>query len=304
MRANARDWSKRFLVLLALMLAASGAWAKSAYFIQADLVRGAVGAMGAVCVANAVFLPGEQMVWRAYVYDFETGDLLTQEDIDAKGIKVYGELDSGIKIGLNYIPHPPGSPDTELFWAAGWQIPEDYATGTYHWSVVVEDAAGNTATYTPMGVSVGLGSISIVAPPAASTSTTPPLATVADTAPAPDGEQLFVTNCSACHQVNGVGISGAFPPLADNPIVTADDPTFVTRVVLYGLEGKIDVAGTAYDGQMPPWQNVFDDAQVAAILSYVRSSWGNAGSAVDAATVAAQRAVPGTADDNYANYPH
>ncbi|MBW7916859.1 MAG: cytochrome c [Trueperaceae bacterium] len=303
MQANSSRWFTRTLVLLALLLAASGAWAKAAYFIQADVVRGAVGAMGAVCVANAVFIPGEQMVWRAYVYDSDSGDLLTQEQIDAKGIKVYGELDSGVKVALNYIPHPPESPNTELFWAAGWQIPRDYATGTYQWSVVVEDAAGNTATYMPMGHSVGLGAINIVAPPAAAAGGGgPALATVADTAP--DGEQLFVTNCSACHQANGVGISGTFPPLAGNPIITADDPTFITRVVLYGLQGKITVAGTDYDGVMPPWQNVFDDAQIAAILSYVRSTWGNSAAAVDAAAVAAQRAVPGSADDNYAKYPH
>ncbi|HRP48077.1 MAG TPA: c-type cytochrome [Trueperaceae bacterium] len=264
------------------MLAASGAWAKSAYFVQADVVRGAVGAMGAVCVANAVFNQGEEIVWRAYVYDSATGDLLTQADIDAKGVKVYGELDSGVKVPLNYGAHPPGQDKTEEYYAGAWQIPADYATGAYQWTVTVEDSAGNTATYEPMGHTIGLGGLTIVAPAAATAPADAQLAKVADTTPAPDGEALFVTNCSACHQATGLGIAGA----------------------LFGLQGKITVNGADFNGLMPAWENVLKDEEIAAVLTYTRSSWGNSASAVDAAAVAAQRAIPGTADDNYAHYPH
>lgn len=300
---RASRWAPRVLVLLGFMLALSGAWAKSAYFVQADVIRGAVGAMGAVCVANAVFVQGEEIVWRAYVYDSETGDLITQADIDAKGIKVYGELDSGVKVELRYGAHPPGTEKTEEYYAAAWQIPTDYATGSYQWSVSVADTAGNSGIYQPMGHTVGLGAINIVAPASAGATTTP-TATVADTTPAADGGKLFDANCAACHQATGVGIPAAFPPLAANPIITADDPTFITRVVLYGLQGKITVEGADFDGIMPAWENVFKDNEIAAILTYIRSSWGSSASAVDTASVAAQRAKPGSADDNYANYPH
>jgi len=285
------------------MLAIGGAWAKPAYFVQANVVRGAVGAMGAVCVANSVFVQGEEIVWLAYVYDADTGELITQADIDAKGIKVYGELDSGVKVELHYGPHPPGAPQQEVYYAAAWQIPVDYATGSYQWSVVVEDAAGNTATYQPMGHTVGLGSLNIVAPASAGATSAPPTATVAETTPAADGKKLFDSNCAACHQATGAGIPGSFPPLAGNPIITADDPTLITRIVLYGLQGKITVDGVDYDGVMPAWEHVFEDDEIAAILSYIRSQWGNSAGAVDTASVAAQRAKPGSADDNYANLP-
>lgn len=306
---KAVSWGRRVLVLLAMALLAGGAGAKSAYFIQADVVRGAVGAMGAVCVANAIFMPTEEIVWRAYVYDAESGELLTQDQIDKLGIQVYGELDSGIKIPLHYVPHPPEQAKTELFWAAGWQIPADYATGSYVWSVTVEDSAGNTAKYLPMGSSVGLGTINIVKPETAAPPTgaaapsTPDLVLVANTTPAADGEQVFTANCVACHQANGAGIPAAFPPLANNPIVAAEDPTFITRVVLFGLQGPITVEGADYNGLMPPWEKVLNDDQIAAVLTYIRSNFGNKAAAVDAATVGAQRAKAGTPEDNHAHYP-
>lgn len=284
-----------------VLILASSAWAKPAYFVQADIVRGAVGAMGAVCVPNSIFKLGEEIIWRANVYDAETGEALTQDQIDAKGLKVYGELDGGVKVPLEYGAHPPGAPQQELYWAGPWQIPADYATGQYGWSVAVEDSAGNTATYTPLGASAGLSTLDFIAADTTA-APNPMLEQVVDTAP--DGENLFATNCAACHQANGSGVPNAFPPLAKNELVAAKDPTFPIRVVLYGLQGKITVAGGTYDGNMPAWSNVFNDAQIAAILTYVRSNFGNDAPAVDAAAVAAQRAIPGTAADNYSHYPH
>ncbi len=153
---------RRALVVLAFLLAFGGAWAQSTYFVQADVVRGGIGAMGAVCVFNGVFFPGEQIVWRAYVYDAETGERLTAEEVAAKGVTVSASLDSEEKAQLRFIPHPPNVADGEYFWAGGWQIPTDYATGTYEWSLTVTDSAGNTGEYHPMGSALGLGAISIV----------------------------------------------------------------------------------------------------------------------------------------------
>lgn len=292
------------LVTVALV---SAAFAAPAYFIQADVVRGAVGAQGAVCVPNSVFMQGEEVVWRAYVYDATSGEKLTQDDIDSRGVKVFGELEGGAKTPLTYAPHPPGADKTELYYTGAWSIPADFPTGNYKWSVSVEDSAGNTASYEPMGQSVGLGVLNVVAAPAA-TADQPATAQAANTEPtaqaaAADGKNVFETQCAACHQVAGTGIPGAFPPLAGNDIITADDPTFITRVVLFGLTGKITVNGQDYDGSMPAWSAPLTDDQIAAVLTYIRSTWGNDASAVDVAAVAAQRARPGSPEDNYANNP-
>ena len=82
------------------------------------------------------------------------------------------------------------------------------------------------------------------------------------------------TNCSSCHQTNGEGVSGAFPPLAGNPVVTGS-PVTVIAIVKNGLEGKIVVHGNAYSGIMPAWKKQISDQQIAEVISYIRSAWNN-----------------------------
>ncbi|MBV8489096.1 MAG: cytochrome c [Candidatus Eremiobacteraeota bacterium] len=98
-----------------------------------------------------------------------------------------------------------------------------------------------------------------------------------------DGAQAYSANCSSCHQANGQGVAGAFPPLAGNATVTGD-PKKVIHIVKYGLTGSITVAGKTFNGTMPPWQTL-PDAQIASVITYIRSSWGNSASAVSAADV-------------------
>jgi mono/diheme cytochrome c family protein len=93
---------------------------------------------------------------------------------------------------------------------------------------------------------------------------------------ADDGPKLFADNCSACHQPKGQGVSGAFPALAGNKFVQGD-PKGPAYVVTHGRGG------------MPNFGDELDDKQIAAILTYVRSSWGNSASALDARAVAAER---------------
>jgi mono/diheme cytochrome c family protein len=62
------------------------------------------------------------------------------------------------------------------------------------------------------------------------------------------------------------------------------------RIVLRGLSGPVTVHGGQYNGQMPPWQQL-SDAELAAVLSYVRTSFGNSAGAISAADVAAERAA-------------
>jgi heme/copper-type cytochrome/quinol oxidase subunit 4/mono/diheme cytochrome c family protein len=84
------------------------------------------------------------------------------------------------------------------------------------------------------------------------------------------GLQVFTANCSACHQATGVGIPGAFPPLADHlgEIHEAGGREQLIRTILFGLQGQIQVNGMTYNGFMPGWPQL-DDAAIANTLNHV-----------------------------------
>lgn len=103
-----------------------------------------------------------------------------------------------------------------------------------------------------------------------------------------DGATVFSGRCAACHQVTGQGLPGAFPPLAGSEFVLGDEERAV-RIVLRGLTGPVTVGGQTFNGAMPAWADVLSDAEIAAVLTYVRSSWGNAAEAVQAEKVAEER---------------
>lgn len=100
------------------------------------------------------------------------------------------------------------------------------------------------------------------------------------------GGKLFQTNCSSCHQTAGKGVPGTFPPLAGNDVVVGD-ASKVIHIVKYGLTGPQSVGGTTYNGVMPAWSSTLSNDDIAQVVSYIRSSWGNTASAVTAADVAA-----------------
>ncbi|HEY1090152.1 MAG TPA: copper-containing nitrite reductase, partial [Burkholderiaceae bacterium] len=104
------------------------------------------------------------------------------------------------------------------------------------------------------------------------------------------GGALFAGTCSVCHQSNGAGLPGVFPPLAKSDFL-AGDTTRAIRVVLQGLSGKVKVNGQDYNSVMPPMNQLNDD-EVANILSYVLNSWGNPGGQVSADSVKKTRAMP------------
>ncbi|HET9642886.1 MAG TPA: copper-containing nitrite reductase [Burkholderiaceae bacterium] len=89
------------------------------------------------------------------------------------------------------------------------------------------------------------------------------------------GQALFAGTCSVCHQANGAGLPGVFPPLATSDYLAAD-PKRAIDVLLRGLNGKITVNGTEYNSVMPPMNQLNDD-EIANILTYVLNSWGNPG---------------------------
>ena len=103
------------------------------------------------------------------------------------------------------------------------------------------------------------------------------------------GAVLFNGTCSVCHQANGEGLPDVFPPLAKSDYLVADT-TRAIGVVLNGLSGKVTVNGKNYDSVMPPMSQLTDD-EVANILTFVNTSWGNDGRAVSAEEVAKIRAT-------------
>jgi mono/diheme cytochrome c family protein len=103
------------------------------------------------------------------------------------------------------------------------------------------------------------------------------------------GSDLYIANCSACHLANGEGIPGAFPPLKGSGVVNKDDAAKHIQVVLNGMQGA-RAGGVVYASAMPPFAGVLSDTEIAEIIDYERSSWGNHGIPVNAAQVAAERA--------------
>jgi mono/diheme cytochrome c family protein len=119
---------------------------------------------------------------------------------------------------------------------------------------------------------------------------------------APASGAVYGQRCAACHGGAGMGIAGTFPPLVETPVVNGD-PHFLARVVLYGLAGRTTVKGQTYNISMAGLAGQMSDAQIAEVLTYIRSSWGNHSSAVTEDLVKAERAIPGTPQDNYSKYP-
>jgi mono/diheme cytochrome c family protein len=107
------------------------------------------------------------------------------------------------------------------------------------------------------------------------------------------GEKLYVTNCASCHQATGLGVAGAFPPLADSPWVAGNEERLV-KIIIAGLAGELDYKGTKYNAAMPNIGAGLKDAQVAHIATYVRQAWGNQAGAVTDAKVAEVRKAVGT----------
>jgi len=103
------------------------------------------------------------------------------------------------------------------------------------------------------------------------------------------GAALYTANCSACHQASGEGLPGAFPSLKDDAVVNKDDATKHIDVVLNGLHDA-RVSGVVYSSVMPPFSGTLSDAEIADLIDYERSSWGNHGKPITAAQVGAERA--------------
>ena len=101
------------------------------------------------------------------------------------------------------------------------------------------------------------------------------------------GAQVYGDNCAACHQAEGQGIEGVFPPLRDDPLVTAGTPGDHINVILKGMSG-VTINGVAYSAAMAPWGQLSDE-EIAAVATYTATAWGNMGPMIVPAQVAAAR---------------
>ena len=104
---------------------------------------------------------------------------------------------------------------------------------------------------------------------------------------AANGAEVF-TRCAVCHQASGLGMPGAYPPLAGSEWLNGN-PEVPIRIVLHGLQGPITVKNASFNNAMTPFADQLSDDEIAAVISYERSSWGNSSSKVTAEQVKAVR---------------
>ncbi len=105
------------------------------------------------------------------------------------------------------------------------------------------------------------------------------------------GEKLYAKHCTDCHAVDGAGTPPAYPPLAGNRAISMDSAVNAIRIVLNGGFAP-GTAGNPRPYGMPPFRISLDDAEVAAVVSYVRNSWGNHAGMVSPVEVDRYRSTP------------
>jgi mono/diheme cytochrome c family protein len=108
---------------------------------------------------------------------------------------------------------------------------------------------------------------------------------------AKEGAVLYQDHCAGCHRKNGEGVARIYPPLAGNQAILMRNPVNAIRITLNGGFPP-STAGNPRPYGMPPFAHQLSDRQVAAVVTYIRSAWGNAAAPVSPGEVAAGRGVP------------
>lgn len=101
------------------------------------------------------------------------------------------------------------------------------------------------------------------------------------------GKVIYTTYCQSCHQPNGGGVPNLNPPLSNTSFVLGDKKKLVS-IVLKGMNEEVEINGNYFSNTMPP-QTFLKDQEIADVLTYVRSSFGNKATAVSEAEVKAVR---------------
>ena len=103
------------------------------------------------------------------------------------------------------------------------------------------------------------------------------------------GKKVFAANCQTCHQANGQGVPGQYPPLAGSEFTNGGSRR-MAMIVLKGLQGPVKVKGQEFGSAvMQPWDKTLTDQKIADVMTYERSDWGNKASPVTAEQIAALR---------------
>jgi mono/diheme cytochrome c family protein len=111
----------------------------------------------------------------------------------------------------------------------------------------------------------------------------------AQLSPRDRGKKIFAANCQTCHQANGQGVPGQYPPLAGSEFTNGGSRR-MGMIVLKGLQGPVKVKGQQYGSAvMQPWDKTLTDQKIADVMTYERSDWGNQANPVTADQIAALR---------------
>lgn len=102
------------------------------------------------------------------------------------------------------------------------------------------------------------------------------------------GGTIYAGTCANCHGVDGKGFGPYTPALAGNPIVLDDDPSSLINLVLNGSNPLV-VKGTPDPYRMPQFRQQYSDQEVADVITFLRTGWGNQAPTVTAAQVAELR---------------
>src|SRR5213596_3378063 len=126
-------------------------------------------------------------------------------------------------------------------------------------------------------------------PPAKKGSAAGPGGPIQELTPRDRGKKVFTANCQTCHQANGLGVPGQYPPLAGSEFTTGGSRR-MAMIVLKGLQGPVEVKGQQYGtAVMQPWDKTLTDKQIGDVMTYERSEWGNNASPVTPEQIAAMR---------------
>jgi len=130
------------------------------------------------------------------------------------------------------------------------------------------------------------------------TQSTQSMQSTQSTSPLARGRSLYEVGCAACHRKDGAGSVGVGSPLRGSTWVVGPEVRLIL-IALHGVRGPIEVNGVRYQLEMPPFGTVYNDDEIAAILTYVRSAWGNRAAPVLQGRVAAVRRATAARGDSW-----
>lgn len=120
--------------------------------------------------------------------------------------------------------------------------------------------------------------------------------------PAQRGQKIFSANCQTCHQANGEGVPGQYPPLAGSEFTNGGSRR-MAMIVLKGLQGPVKVKGQQFGSAvMQPWDKTLTDQKIADVMTYERSTWGNHATPVTAEEIAALRKELASHPESYSEH--